>query len=41
VFNLADCFLVGGACLLVLHGIFVADPKKTATTSSTPTLSPT
>jgi len=41
VFNLADCFLVGGACLLVVHGLFSRDPKKTATPPGAPTLSPT
>lgn len=28
VFNLADCFLVGGAILLILHGIFFPAPTQ-------------
>jgi len=28
VFNLADCFLVGGATLLILHGLLFPAPKE-------------
>jgi len=38
VFNLADCFLVGGAILLILHGIFFPAPtqEKVAVASTEP-----
>jgi lipoprotein signal peptidase len=40
VFNLADCFLIGGACLLVIHGLFIPEPKKTEPQANPATLSP-
>lgn len=38
VFNLADCFLVGGAILLIIHGIFwpASVQEKVAVTSAEP-----
>lgn len=36
VFNIADCFLVGGAILLILHGLIWPAPVKEANNSITP-----
>ena len=36
IFNLADCFLIAGACLLVLQGLLTPDPKKSEPITNTP-----
>jgi lipoprotein signal peptidase len=35
IFNLADCFLIAGAALLVLQGLVTPDPKKSESTANT------
>ncbi|MFK5173441.1 signal peptidase II, partial [Propionibacterium freudenreichii] len=35
VFNVADCCLVCGAIMLVLHAVFVKPPKPDATAATT------
>ncbi|MBL8821388.1 MAG: signal peptidase II [Planctomycetia bacterium] len=40
VFNLADCFLVGGAIMLLLHGLLWPAPVKSVGTPETKTAQP-